>query len=43
LEIRDGRGFLFRGQVAKVVEERDSLFEEHPANDASQFGPIDKD
>lgn len=43
LELGYGGLLLLFGQVAKVVKKLDLLFVEHAADDAGQFGPVDKD
>jgi hypothetical protein len=37
-----GRLLLLSGQVTKVVEERNPFLVENAADDAGEFGPVDK-
>lgn len=43
LKVADCGLLLIFGQVAKVIQEPDALLVQHSANDAGQFGPVEKD
>jgi hypothetical protein len=43
LKVEDRGLLLISGQVAKVIQELDALFVEHPADDSGQFGPVEED
>jgi hypothetical protein len=42
LKLGYGRLLLLFGQVTKVVKERNLFFVENAADDAGEFGPVDK-